>query len=550
VYTYDTAGNRREVSATSGTTTVNAWYTYDGDNRVAVSDGSLVNGQIVVTATANSYAQTYDADGNVVSQLTVNAAGDTLVQRNTYDGRDELIRADYAVDLTTGGLSRGVEETRSYDADGHVLITDQYYALGTMLGARPNHKVNPYDPDSADSDSGTDVGGELDSATIDYYDSVGRLAEEQNFGHASGWDGSGGGTAPVTAPGMDATTFGSLGLQSEVVYQGPGGSAGYDADGDVVAYQYRDANGRVDQYAVTYLRKDGYLQSTTSGQNISNTPNVRPATDESVYDTRGNLVALAQHTQYAGGAVADAVRVFAYDGHGEIIERRDGTANGAALDQGSTAIHENQHYVYVNGQQVAHYDEGGTLDVLAEVTAFSNSTSGPGGYVVQAGDTLQSIAQAEYGDASLWYVIAQANALSSDNDLAIGQSLTIPQVTTNGNTATTFKPYDPSSIVGSTTPNLPVIAPPPPPPSSHCNVLAEIIVIVVVVVVSYFTAGALSGPAMSLGESILVGAAAGAAGSAAGQLAGDALGVHQGFSFGELALGALAARLPVAWASS
>ncbi|MHB1059947.1 MAG: LysM peptidoglycan-binding domain-containing protein, partial [Rhodanobacter sp.] len=179
-----------------------------------------------------------------------------------------------------------------------------------------------------------------------------------------------------------------------------------------------------------------------------------------------------------------------------------------------------------------------TLDVLAEVTAFSNSTSGPGGYVVQAGDTLQSIAPAEYGDASLWYVIAQANALGSDSDLAIGQRLTIPQVTTNSNTATTFKPYDPSSIVGSTTPNLPVIAPPPPPPSSHCNVLAQIIVIAVVVVVSYFTAGALSGPAMSLGESILVGAAAGAAGSAAGQLAGDALGVHQGFSFGELALGA------------
>jgi hypothetical protein len=66
----------------------------------------------------------------------------------------------------------------------------------------------------------------------------------------------------------------------------------------VVAYQYRDANGRVDQCAVTYLRKDSYLQSTTSGQNISNTPNVRPVNDESVYDPRGNLVALAQHTQY------------------------------------------------------------------------------------------------------------------------------------------------------------------------------------------------------------------------------------------------------------
>ncbi|MES2311619.1 MAG: hypothetical protein V4566_04910 [Pseudomonadota bacterium] len=148
---------------------------------MAVSDGSLVSGQIVVTATADSYAQSYDADGNVVSQLTVNAAGDTLVQRSTYDARDELIRADYAVDVTTGGASRGVEETRSYDADGHVLITDHYYALGTVLGALPAYKVNPDDPGSADGGSGTDVGGELDSATIDYYDSVGRLAEEQNF---------------------------------------------------------------------------------------------------------------------------------------------------------------------------------------------------------------------------------------------------------------------------------------------------------------------------------------------------------------------------------
>jgi LysM repeat protein len=480
-----------------GIGTQDMWYTCDGAHRVAVSDGSLVNGQIVVTATANSYAQSYDADGNEVSQLTVNAAGDTLVQRSTYDTRDELIRADYAVDVTTGGASRGVEETRSYDADGHVLITDHYYALGTVLGARPDFKVDPYDPGSTDG-SGTDVGGELDSATIDYYDRVGRLAEEQNFGQPNGWDGSNGGAAPVTAPGVDATTFGSLGLQNEVVYQGPGGSAGYDADGNVVAYQYRDAGGRVDQYAVTYLRKDSYLQSTTSGQNVSNTPNVQPSTDESVYDTRGNLVALAQHTQYAGGTVADTVRVFAYDGNGEIIERRDGTASGATLDQGSTAAHENQHYVYVNGQQVAHYDEGGTLDVLAEVTAFSNSTNGPGGTVVQAGDTLQSIAQAQYGDASLWYVIAQANALSSDNDLAIGQRLTIPQVTTSSNTATTFKPYDPGSIVGSTTPNLPVIAPPPPPPSQHCKALSEVIAIAVTIVVSYYAGPAIGAAAGNL----------------------------------------------------
>jgi len=331
-----------------------------------------------------------------------------------------------------------------------------------------------------------------------------------------------------------------------VVYQGADGSAGYDADGDVVAYQYRNAvTGEVDQYAVTYLRKDGYLQSTTSGENVSDTPNVRPSTDESVYDDRGNLVALTQHTQYAGGTVADTVRVFAYDGNGEIIERQDGTADGATLNQGTNPALENQHYVYVNGQQVAHYDDAGTVDVLSEVTAFSSSTNGPNGYVVQAGDTLESIAQAEYGDASLWYVLAQANALSSDSDLSIGQRLTIPQVTTSSNTATTYKPYDPSSIVGSTTPSLPTIAPPPPPASSHCNALADIIVIAVTIVATVLTEGATSGILAdelgAVGSAVLSGAIAGAAGSVAGQLTGDVLGVHQGLDLGAVAENALEA---------
>jgi len=184
----------------------------------------------------------------------------------------------------------------------------------------------------------------------------------------------------------------------------------------------------------------------------------------------------------------------------------------------------------VNGQQVAHYDESTTVDVLSQVTAFSNS-NGTGDYVVQEGDTLKSIAQAVYGNASLWYVVAQANALTGDADLAVGLSLSIPAVTTSKNDSTTFKPYNPSEIQGSTTPNLPVIAPPPPPPKQHCNVIAAIVVIAVVVAAS-FIVGPLAGAAL---QSSLAGFAVGAAaGSTAGQLAGDALGTHQGFSFGEV----------------
>jgi len=216
--------------------------------------------------------------------------------------------------------------------------------------------------------------------------------------------------------------------------------------------------------------------------------------------------------------------------NGQIITRRDRTASSSTIDQGSTPALKDQHYVYVNGQQVAHYDESTTVDVLSQVTAFSNS-NGTGDYVVQEGDTLKSIAQAVYGNASLWYVVAQANALNGDADLAVGLSLSIPAVTTSKNDSTTFKPYNPSEIQGSTTPNLPVIAPPPPPPKQHCNVIAAIVVIAVVVAAS-FIVGPLAAAALQSGiAGIAVGAAAG---SAAGQLAGDALGTHQGFSFGEV----------------
>jgi hypothetical protein len=44
----------------------------------------------------------------------------------------------------------------------------------------------------------------------------------------------------------------------------------------------------------------------------------------------------------------------------------------------------------------------------------------PGTYAVGAGDTLQSIAKGAYGDASLWYLIADANGLSSNADLRTG----------------------------------------------------------------------------------------------------------------------------------
>ena len=51
--------------------------------------------------------------------------------------------------------------------------------------------------------------------------------------------------------------------------------------------------------------------------------------------------------------MADTVRVFSYDGNGQIITRRDGTASESTIDQGSTPALKNQHHVCVNGDRWA-----------------------------------------------------------------------------------------------------------------------------------------------------------------------------------------------------
>ena len=78
------------------------------------------------------------------------------------------------------------------------------------------------------------------------------------------------------------------------------------------------------------------------------------------------------------------------------------------------------------------------------------------------GDTLRSIAQSAYGDSQRWYQIAEANGITSDAQLRVGVSLNLPNLVGGShNDAATFTPYDPSKIVGDTSPYL--AAPPPNP---------------------------------------------------------------------------------------
>jgi LysM repeat protein len=166
-------------------------------------------------------------------------------------------------------------------------------------------------------------------------------------------------------------------------------------------------------------------------------------------------------------------------------------------------------------------------DFDPEFNQVSNSTPAPsaGAYQVQSGDTLESIAQSAYGDSSLWYLIAQANGLSGDKDLRVGQTLVIP-ATLPGvhNNASTNAVYNGSLIIGGTTPTL-------PSPQGGCGVLGQVIaevIQVVVQVVVYAVTVEYLGP-------VAAGAPSGAAGSVAGQLVGIALGSQSSFSWDAVA---------------
>jgi hypothetical protein len=170
---------------------------------------------------------------------------------------------------------------------------------------------------------------------------------------------------------------------------------------------------------------------------------------------------------------------------------------------------------------------------------------------VAAGDTLQTIAKGAYGDANLWYLIADANGLSSNGDLRAGQVLTIPTAVGSANSANTFRPYDPSKITGNTSPTLMA----QPQDKGGCGAIGTIIVVVVAVVVAYFTAGAAAGAlapylgtgaaavggtaGVSVATAVTASAIGGAVGSIASQAVGVAIGAQESFSWKGVALAAV-----------
>jgi YD repeat-containing protein len=202
-----------------------------------------------------------------------------------------------------------------------------------------------------------------------------------------------------------------------------------------------------------------------------------------------------------------------------------------------------------------------------------NSSLDPGTgstYIASAGDTLQSIAAMVWGDASLWYLIADANGMSGAEQLQAGRSLTIPDVIANvHNNAGTFRAYNATKAIGDVNPTT------PKPVKSHhgCGMVGMIILAAIAIAVTAIaTAGIgavaagttfgqawaamMGGTLATLGGTTVAGVTVGglgvagsigvaAAGAAAGSIVsqgiGVATGLQQQFNWKAVGLSAISA---------
>jgi len=506
-YRYDLAGRHiRETTVQGGETYQDNHIAYDALGRMRwVADGR-------VTVTVD-----YDAVGNR-----------THVHTSVNDGRleNQASDSDYQYDAMN----------RQTVADGHTL---EYDRNGNRIKDTSAAGVETYTYDA------------LNRLTVTTRD--GTLVEERDYDAAHRV------VRTATPAGTRTNTYDANGRlkHQDIVEPGSNWSG--------INYDYDDV-GNLKSTLVADLVSQTFSGSTNTyeqgeGYRLKSTTNVLQNLGELIYNYDANGHLASTNNVYELNS-ANRDHLFINDAAGNVLHTY---YLDSATHQGVNA----QRQLVVNGEVLGRYGEVATSRVpfpgypnwtLVNYEAqadFSFGAQGinsqypagtPASRVVQDGDTLRGIAQTAYGNAALWYVIAEANGLSSDADLVSGQVLKLPPVVDSANNADTFRPYDPSRIVNDT----PTMLAMPQGKDGGCGGVGAIIVAAVAVVVAAVTqqwylvnvAGYAGGTAAAVGAGAYGSlAAAGAVGMAAGSIVsqgvGIAIGVQDSFSWRQVALSAV-----------
>jgi hypothetical protein len=242
---------------------------------------------------------------------------------------------------------------------------------------------------------------------------------------------------------------------------------------------------------------------------------------------------------------------FTTDVSGQVMRRLDSSgsqnlAHDASYRLGGRTIGEvssSQMLATQNGAFYADFDQ--SLRSL-----HTEQEAAGGSYTVLAGETLRSIAGKLWGDASLWYKLADANGLTGSETLAEGSQLVVPAgVSTYRNAADTFRPYDPNAAMGNLEPGEPyqaVQATPQGRKGNKCGMFGMVLLIIVAIAVTKIAGPYVGSVVASIGLSGTAAAVATAAATAAiastvSQGVGLATGIQDKFSWKQVAIAAATA---------
>jgi YD repeat-containing protein len=602
-YSYDAVGNRTRMTAkyvndSDQERTFDYAFKYDKMNRMTVENGVLgLGGDVQINGTqGKEYA--YDLAGRRISTTSWGEKAVHTVQT--------LQPGDYD---PAGGVVQSTVQRHIYTTEaGETTETYGYDAAGRL----------------------THIGRDGVEIQRRYYDGKGRMVRQetpqalaatsltQGGGYTGGGAEGGDYIPPVSVSGSKGggAMLGKLGyasqnanlryldgtdrLKAQTIYR-----VGADHQTDLpdgalqanVTHGYYDAVGNLQQTQTESWGNGGHINTTVhdwlaigdADRQLKTTTFAHTNGDvQQQYDGAGNLVGLKHSYNDGKAAQANPDRRFHNDVAGRVLRMSKlDVAGNLTFGAGNREM-----FLIARGEQLArsadnsieetYKDEFGQVTPFDSLADVPRQASGTSSYVVQAGDTLHSVAQAVYGDASLWYTIAEANGLSNagayhetnnPGGIRAGQALIVPDPAAVGagakNNASTLRPYDPTQAIGDTSPNLP-----PPPPKKKTSFFAKLIMVIIIVVATIMTAGAmaaagalgtnalgaatlagvttgggmgatftaglsvLSGTA-GIGAAVVAGAVGSAVGSIAGQVAGIALDVQDSIDWKSVGLSAL-----------
>lgn len=508
-YAYDAAGNIRYTKAAArypghAATEQSNYFLYDENNRMTVNKGELQNGHILNTAKQGS-ALSYDEAGNLAAATRYDAgAQHTYTYDYNEDNRLKRIRKD-GIDL----------QAKIYDLSGNVL--DDY--LYDTKGRLSQHQQMAYDKGLLASQVTFDRNNTVVSTTHYTYDAVDNLEQLTTVGQ--GW-----------------TQRHQYSYALWDSYQQTLDAASLESTGNPTTYGQSTKS-----YDV-----NGQLQSATDSQGTHSTQYATSSLEG--IRARQDAEGQTSYLTVAGKTIGD----LRLDKNGtQHLDIYSGFTPTGVATQSPTLFAATS----IFGGQV---QQNKPVEQGIEPQAPQDQL---GAYTTQSGDTLEGIALQVYGDASLWYLIADANGLTNRNDRAgerdsqlhAGARLNIPSAAKGQHqTQSTHAVFSQADWLGNTsaTAPLPPQTAPSLPKKNPWRFIAQISIAIIATLATVVSAGALGllatqaaysglGTLLGLGTNILAGTAgtgalgtlalgfsAGFIGNIAGQGAAAAFGLQQG----------------------